>query len=51
MAQTTWIDPEMRRTLLESLSALSADRSPSRARPFLAGIAMAIAVAMGLALL
>ena len=48
MAQTTWNDPEMRRSILESLSALSADRSPSRGKALLAGIAMAVALVIGI---
>lgn len=44
MAQTTWNDPELRRSILEGLSALTEDRRNSRRSPFVTGISMAIAV-------
>jgi hypothetical protein len=51
MAQTTWNDPELRRSILEGLSALSEDRSSERRSPFVAGISMAIAVVIAITLL
>ena len=53
MAQTTWSDTELRRTILEGLAALTADGKGRRhhGRRLLAGIVTVVGIAAVVALL